>query len=102
MFEKARKFLTLQAVHRSNLTFVCTAPRWVMNVLKQMVKMGEKMLSGLGVIGLIIDGEAVFKEVKHLRVKIFALYTEYLSQSVDLLSFLIHVFFSATSKVLYV
>ena len=75
VFEKARKYFTLRAVHESNLTFMCTAPRWAMNMLKQMVRMGEKVLSRLGVIQLTIEGQPVFMEVKpSLDLKLCFLY----------------------------
>ena len=70
VFEKARKYITLQAVHKSDFTFVCTAPRWVMNVLKRMVRMGERVLSKLGVIQITIEGEPVFLEVKPVFLEV--------------------------------
>ena len=72
VFGKARKYFTLRAVHESNLTFMCTASRWAINVLKQMIRIGEKVLSRLGVIQLTIEGEPVFMEVKpSLNLKLY-------------------------------
>ena len=67
VFEKADKYLTLRTVHRSNLTFVCTAPRWVIDVLKRMITMGERVLIRLGVIQVTIEGLSVFQGVSSFQ-----------------------------------
>ena len=65
VFKKARKYLTLRAVRQRNLTFVCTAPQWVRNMLKGMIMIGETVLSRVRVMKVTIEGEPVFQEVKH-------------------------------------
>ena len=60
-FHSIKQYITLRAVKQSLLTFICSIPPWVKNVLRQLVEENQQLMKKLGVVEVMVDKEIILK-----------------------------------------
>lgn len=60
VFESCEIFISLRAVHKSHLTFVCTIPIWFTENVIVLVKEKAEVLKLKGIVKLFVGIEVIF------------------------------------------